>query len=166
MRNYLDQVITLVDDDEVTLDGTGTRLLRLPERPVRRVASVVEDDTELTETTDYILRDSILIRVDTFWSKGTANVTVNYDHGWDVVGDSDSDSEFFPVPADISLVTLSAARRAYNTLGIQSLPVDIKSETIGAYSYTTNSSTEDSLVDLTLLSAEKYVLDPYKFRGN
>lgn len=47
------QRIVEVTDDEITLMGTTAAWLVLPQRPVTEVASVVLDDEELTEGTDF-----------------------------------------------------------------------------------------------------------------
>lgn len=173
VRNYLDQLITFVANDSVRFDGSGTRVLRIKERPIRRIDSVVvnagDDDEETVAATAYFLRDSLLIRDDDdVWPRGLGNVTVQYDHGWDVTGSSDSESLFIPIPADITLVTLSAARRTYVNAGEEGQAVTgATSYSIGAYSES-HGSEEGGVAasaGVTLITAEKNVLDTYKVRG-
>lgn len=175
VRKYIDQTITLVSGDVVYLDGNGRYKLRLPQRPVRSVALVEEgygDPTwETLDADSYHLRGSILIRWDgAKWMPGQANVRVTYTHGYDVGAiDSDfSDSDFDAqhVPADLSLATLSLARRIYENLGASADGAvgDIKQETIGSYSYTLSTAVEQA-AGVELLQAERFVLDAYKMNG-
>lgn len=161
VRGYLGQQITLVSDDEVLLDGSGTVLLRLPERPVVSVLQVLEDSDAIT---DYVLRRSFLIRTDhRRWRWGHANIDVTYTHGWQSaaldsdISDSDFDSDH--VPADLVYVTLNLARRYYQQAlsGQQGV---IRSETIGSYSYTLESAAGQEL-----LPAERSILDGYLIEG-
>lgn len=175
VRNYIDQQITLVSGDVAYLDGNGRYKLRLPERPVRTVTLVEEGfagpDWETLTSDAYHLRGSILIRWDgARWLPGQANIRVTYTHGYDVGAiDSDySDSDFDAqhVPADLSLATLSLARRVYESLGAASDTTlgGIKQETIGAYSYTLSEAVEAS-AGVELIQAERFVLEAYKMNG-
>lgn len=176
VRKYIDQTITLVSGDVVYLDGNGRYKIRLPQRPVRSVALVEEGfagpDWETLSTDSYHLRGSILIRWDgAKWLPGQANLRVTYTHGYDVGAiDSDfSDSDFDAqhVPADLSLATLSLARRIYENLGADAEAGalgGIKAETIGAYSYTLSEAVEAS-AGVDLIQAERFVLDMYRMQG-
>lgn len=168
VRSYVDQELTFHQNDSIRLDGTGTTRLRLPERPVRLVTSVTEDDTVLAAT-DYVLRDSILTRLQNLvWSAvEPANIAIIYSHGWDV-GDvdaniSDSDFDQLHIPADLVLATLSVARRSYEHSGLVAVGA-VKSETIGGYAYTLDDSAVEEGTDL--IPAEEHVLDRYRFRGS
>jgi len=173
VRKYLDQEITFVSGDIVLLDGNGKPWLRLPERPVRAVTTVEEGDGttadfEAVEAVDYVLRRSILYRVDGgYWTPGNVNIRVTYDHGWDVGEvDSDSDSDFDSpnVPGDIVLATLSAARRLYENTGTGGSSGDIVQETIGSYSYTLSSEARRA-GGVGLIDAEKLIIERYRFGG-
>lgn len=163
VRKYVDQEITLVEDDVLGADGTATAVLRLPERPVRAVASVQANGAEVTAFTR---RRSLLIRTDgKVWPRGRGNVEVTYSHGWDVGADlldSDSDSDsagdLLTVPADIVLVTLCVARRAYQSAGIDD-PAAVVSETVGAYASTFTPVAE-------LVKLEERALRRYKIVGS
>lgn len=171
VRQHTDQRITLVSGDLIYLDGNGRRKLRLPERPVRTVTLVEEGSGDpiwtALDADNYHLRGSILIRWDgSVWAPGEANIRITYTHGYDVGAvdsdwsDSDYDSQH--VPADLSLATLSLARRIYENLGEASGTLgEIKQETIGAYSYTLTSS----FAGVELIAAEKAILDSYKMNG-
>lgn len=165
VRNYLGQTITHVTDDDVFLDGTGKPWLRLPQRPVISVESVTENGTSVS-TDDYLLRDAYLLRADRHsrWCMGNRNIEVVYTHGYDTAAldsdTSDSDFDATHVPADISLVALILARRFYEKAqtGEQGI---LRSETIGSYSYTLESSAAGS----EMLDAERAVLDSYRVEG-
>lgn len=162
VRNYLQQEITY-NSETIRLDGTGKSLLRLPQRPVREVASVTESGTSLTVVDDYLRDRSFLVRVDCFWVKGVRNVEVQYGHGWDVSDLSDSQSDYIPVPADIILATLSAARRFYQQQGTTSTG-SVISEKMGDYSYRLSDEAQQAAGN-DLITAEKAVLDWYKVGG-
>lgn len=180
VRGYLDQEITFHQDRVEVLDGFGKPWLRLRERPVRSVLKVEEGDGTLADFTtlaavNYVVRRSLLIRVDgAVWLPGNVNIRVTYSSGYDsgTVDSDTSDSDYDPlhVPADITLVTLNAARRMYSTLGTSdgvSKAGNIKQETIGAYSYTLSTISEQvgAAAGVELLLAEKAVLDRYLIEG-
>jgi hypothetical protein len=170
VRSYVDQEITFHQNHSIRLDGSGTSRLRLPERPVRLVVSVTEDDTVLAAT-EYVLRDSILVRLGgCAWSTlNPVNVAVVYSHGYDTgaidVDVSDSDFDALHIPADLVLATLSAARRTYEHLGATPALAGVRSETIGAYSYTLEDS-QAGAAGVDLIDAERKVLDRYRYRGS
>lgn len=118
-----DMVRTLADQTfnrgttTVTLDGTGTDCLLLPELPVNTAGTVVLAGGTLTANTDYVLAGGgRLIRMGgtaytTFssyvsvWPAGRQNVRVTYDHGYEVAGTVND------VPRDVRIVALSLAQR-------------------------------------------------------
>ena len=105
IRNYTNQQISYVSEDVLTIDGEGigSRLI-LPEMPVLSVESVVEDDEELTQGTDYAVSAlyGIIYRLgNKHWASGYANIVVTYAHG------------YVAVPADIADVATRAASRMY-----------------------------------------------------
>lgn len=139
--------------DTITLDGTGTDALLLPELPVSNAGTVTVSGGTVT---DYVLKDDgLLIRkypdpvtVDYWsderpptvvWPAGRQNVEVTYDHGY-----ADED-----LPRDVRLVALSIASR----LVVQGVA---SQETVGETSvrYGTNAT------DLT--AGEKAILRKYK----
>lgn len=107
------------DTSTVTLDGTGTDALVLPELPVNNAGTVVIGGTVSgTSVTDYALADNgVLIRkiedsttIDWWsayaqtmvvWPAGRQNIQVTYDHGY-----ADAD-----LPRDVRMVALSLASR-------------------------------------------------------
>jgi hypothetical protein len=171
VRSYLGQRVNFVEDDEELVDGSGREGIRLRQRPVRVVTSVVEDDVALVENDDYILRRSILWRRsgDSWsageWSQGRANIAVTYDHGYDITGTID-----LAVPADIRLAALMSSRRILKAVSNTAMPVGVKSgETIGDYSYELADLPEDVASAVAaagaLLPAEENLLDRYRFLG-
>lgn len=106
-RTGADLIFTLVEDDVITLDGTGTDVLVLPQVPVIDVTSILDDDDEEV-TFDWVLTDigTLLIPSGT-WTKGRQNFTITYSHGYT---DDASGNGF---PEDVRMVALSAAARMY-----------------------------------------------------
>lgn len=89
----------------ITLDGTGTDALLLPDLPVSVAGTVVVNGGTVT---DYVLNgNGILLRgtagVDPrpVWPAGRQNVRVTYDHGYQTVD----------LPRDVRMVALSIASR-------------------------------------------------------
>ncbi len=103
VRSEAGQQISLVEDDEVTLDGSGTALLLLPELPVVEVTEVTVDDVE---TDDWTLGvHGVLTRPSgAVWPLGSGNVVVAYDHGQ-------------AVPDEVRAVVLAVAGRAWQQPG-------------------------------------------------
>lgn len=132
VEGILDHTITLVTDDEVTMDGTGTDALILHELPAVEVSTVTVDDIELDPEADYSLGTAgILFRTfPSVWTRGRRNVVVVYSHGWAEIGDTDGDQ----VPMDIREAALDYAREVFQAGSAP--PTGIASETLGAYSYT------------------------------
>ena len=112
-RDYAEQTFT-AGSSTVTLDGTGTDALLLPEVPVGSVSSVAVRDTEGTLQTagaaDFAVNDDgVIFSTDTggtslfgsVWPKGRQNVEVSYTHG---AGTAD-------IPGSVRGVALSVASR-------------------------------------------------------
>jgi len=157
VRSYLQQEVNYRADATEELDGRGLVTLRLRERPIRSVASVTVDGVAL-ETTGWNLRGNLLRRIDGgVFTLGIANVVVVYSHGWDV-----SDPITLPVPADIRMVALIAARRVYSAVGATDAAGTQQSETMGSYSYTSGSTAQVASTAAQLLDPEKEVLHWYR----
>lgn len=136
----------------ITLDGSGTDALMLPERPVNSAGTVTVAGGTVT---DYAVdtRKGLLLRkvapdydwpaglvaTSVKWPRGRQNVTVTYDHGW-----SPDD-----IPRDIRMVALSIAER----LVIQGPALQ---ETVG------DTSIRYAVAQLELMSTEKLVLESYR----
>lgn len=119
IQSWTRQTISQVTDDVVELRGTWEPVLKLPERPVTAVSSVVLDGTLLTVTDDYTVVKDELRRPNaeyhnwqapssdfypftkTGWGGPGAIVAVTYTHG------------FATVPDDVKGVCLSLAGRMF-----------------------------------------------------
>jgi len=112
VRDIAEQTFNQMFADTITLDGTGTDALLLPERPVSAAGTVTVNGGTVT---DYVLADNgILFRRGTVtssswdcwyptwtWPRGRQNITVTYDHGY-----ADAD-----IPRSVRLVALAIAER-------------------------------------------------------
>jgi hypothetical protein len=157
VRKYTGQSFDLVEDDEATLDGTGTPSLVLEQLPVVEVSEVTtydasgENETVL-EPADWALRSSgILIRRKSYeyWPRGKANILVTYTHGYDL-------SDPVALPADLRLAVMSIASRAYSTGATTA--GEVTQESIGSYrvTYATGSG------QVGVLDSEATVLDLWR----
>jgi hypothetical protein len=109
----------------VSLDGTDTDCLLLPQRPVLAAGTVLVDGGTITDyvppTSDGFLYRGTAVSSHGWspkWPKGRQNVTVTYDHGYTVAGTVNN------VPRSIRMVALMIASR----LVVQGVA---QSETVG-----------------------------------
>ena len=141
VRAYTRQTLTLVEDDEVLLDGKDRKGIVLPERAAVDITSVnVVDDLgeeTLLDSTAYRVDDAgILWRLDGWvWEWGHGNVAVVYTHGYAL------DSVDFDL---IRTATLEIAASNYaNSLvaagNVEAIQIGSFRETFGAASNTTSS---------------------------
>ncbi|MFF2651474.1 mobile element protein [Streptomyces sp. NPDC058045] len=100
-RGQVRHPVSLVTDDQVFLDGTGGKVLRLPAVPVRAVRSVMVDGVEL-EGVRVRRQAGLLLHPSGCWP-AWSEITVTYDHGLD------------PVPEDVAEVVVDQARTIYRT---------------------------------------------------
>ncbi len=124
IRRYCSQRFDYVESDVITVSGTGKQALLLPELPVVAVNSVTinKDETSELAVTDYRLLDpdaGLLWRPTAVWPWGGVNITVDYDHG------------YADIPADLIEVAVHLAHES-----VTAIPSQLRSETIGGYSYT------------------------------
>ena len=113
VRTMTEQTLDAVSEDTITLDGTGTDAIILPQLPVNGAGTVnmIGSDGGTTAVTNYALKgNGVLLRtrgsaaaeedyVETSWPIGRQNVEVTYDHGYD------------SVPEDLRFVALTLASR-------------------------------------------------------
>ena len=122
IRDYLGQTIDLVAADVITLYGTDTRAMILPELPVASVTSIVQeaDDIYPAETiTDYRVDDhGVLWRNHPEWWPRWASYTVTYTHGY--------------APADVPAILKVAAFK----LAMVEAGQGIRQESVAGYSVT------------------------------
>lgn len=139
VENYLGQPVELVEDDEVILDGSGTKVLLLPAFPVTEVTSVIVDEETLTEGTDYEWSATGELRRKGTWPAALRSVEVTYSHG------------YATVPPVIVAVVAALAGRIYGT------PLTVRQESMGAYSVTYTGAGGPALQ-----AAELMMLDAYR----
>lgn len=166
IRNYCQQTISLVEDDEITLDvGAGQNVLFLPELPVIEVASVVEDGEPLVAGDNYRLgRYGMLHRIGQNWREGVQIVTVTYTHG------------YATTPQDVRDVAARAAARAYQA-GLRAAESEgvpgVQAMSLGDFSATFGSEGGGGVSEgvlgasaaRILLLSEKDVLNRYRLLG-
>lgn len=144
IRDEIDQVINLVVDDIVVLDGRQRDMLIPGQVPIVAVTEItIDGGTPLIEGTDFrVVNERTMIQRlssgapddDVVWSRETA-ISITYTHGWAVTEDAvDTPSGIFRVPSSIRMMALSLAAGGMvaGTVGVGG----VKSEKIGTYSYT------------------------------
>lgn len=145
IREAVEQDLNFVQDDEVTLDGTGTDTLFLPELPAIEITSLEGPGGELVEGTDFVVD----LRLGAIRTKGRGRrfltgygiYTVIYSHGFtDEVESGMPDAPLWP--SSVRLVALQIANRIYDQ-GI------VKIESVGG------SQTLYAQTDPTYLSAQE-----------
>lgn len=142
IKNYSRQRIEFVANDAVVLRGNWSDILWLPERPVTAVASVTVGTAAVLSTSSYTWSRHGLLHAPTGWGGPHDVVTVTYSHGFAVV------------PDDVKAVCLSAAARSFGN------PDNLRSETIGSYAVTYNTSATGEGVLLS--RSEKETLRRYR----
>ncbi len=155
IRAYTGQTLTLVEDDEVELDGLNRSGLLLPQVPVVGVNSVTTRDAVGTETVLDVVsyrvdRAGILWRMDgAAWCWGHANVLIDYDHGYETL------------PDDLHTACLEIA--ASNYVGAVSRAGNVESEQIGSYAITYGVASNTSATGAQAIPASwKVILDHYR----
>lgn len=140
IQDYVGQSLVYVEEDEITLDGSNTDVLVLPQLPVVEVASVEIDGDELTEDEYEVDFDNGLLILDAgTWGAVKQSIVVVYTHG------------FEDIPAGIRAVCLQAAGRMFAQAGIAQEQVGATSVRYGA-------------VGVSLTPEEKQALDRYRLR--
>lgn len=145
VREFLNQDLDVATADVVSINGSGTDVLLLPELPVTAVTTVVLALTDgssaetLVAGTDYkvSLPLGLLFHLTNVWTRGRENVEVTYTHG------------YATVPSDIRLVALHVAARIYDHPGVVQ-------ESTGSYSATYEAA------GLGLTAGEKVALTKHK----
>lgn len=155
IRTVAEQTFNEVIDDEITLDGTGTDSLLLPELPVSAAGTVVVTAAGAATTYtlgDYSLSDNGILFAGTaigplswgwpdagIWPAGRQNIAVTYSHGY---GTAD-------FPSDVRMLALTVASR----LAIQGPAI---SETLGGQGITYAAASTE------LTPTEQLVLHKYR----
>lgn len=121
VRLYMCQTINQVTADAITLPGSDTRALLLPELPVTTVASVTLSGTAVTDWTLDPIGSGILWRdAPGYWPR-CQKFVVTYTHGY---------ATALTIPANIRLVTLRLAAAEYDQ------PGSVLQESTGPFSVT------------------------------
>jgi hypothetical protein len=167
VRSVTEQRLDHIADDEVTLDGTGTSSLLLPELPVTEVSEIVVlDDAgneEALTTADWRLRADagILWRigVGATWTRGRENIRVTYSHGYLLPGESTTDDPApAALPADIELVVCQLAWRIHSLVAGRT----VNAESIGSYSVTYADEAGNQVATVGLTDLERAVLGRHR----
>lgn len=165
VRNYTGQLLDYVEDDVITIGGSGNRVMFLPELPVLAVTDVraplegpgdpldVTDPPPhlpignlgltLVDGTDFEWdEDGILRRLQhgAFWRRRSRWYEITYTHG------------FTDTPEAINTLVLRIAKRGVTN------PGGLRQETIGHYSYTVGGEA----TGLALYAADMRELDPFR----
>lgn len=126
VRTLTEQDFNPVVGDTVTLDGTGTDTLLLPQLPVTGAGTVLVNGTAIDAGDYTYTADGQLVRTGgtaswstwneggwplAYWPMGRRNITVTYDHGYSAGTAAD-------VPADVRAVALMIAYRLTTQGGI------------------------------------------------
>lgn len=139
VRTFTELTLNPVGTATISLDGTGTDALILPERPVTAAGTVIESGGTLVLDTDYELSDNgILYRLPgvidngwgnetlrTYWWPGRQNIEVTFEYGYSTV------------PGDLKEVALSMAERLFRQ------SAGITFESLGQYQVRYSDSASD-----------------------
>lgn len=120
VREHMCQTITQVVNDPITLVGSDTRALLLPELPVTAVVSVTLNGVAVTDWTLDPLGSGILWRDGYGYWPRCQKFVVTYTHGY-----APAD-----IPGNVRLVTLRLAQAEYDQPGA------IQQQTAGPFSVT------------------------------
>lgn len=158
VRTFTELTLNPVGTATISLDGTGTDALLLPERPVLNAGTVIESGTTLTLDEDYEIGDrGVVFRLPgvidngwgvetlrTYWWPGRQNIEVTYEYG------------YATVPGDLKEVALSFAARLHQ---VQTSAIE-EEESLGQYSHRTRYASDGSGSDLT--NTERLILRKYR----
>ncbi len=137
VRGYCNQTFELTLDEDIFVDGKGTRSLLLPELPVHEVTYLANRADDGTETP---LEDWYLGNAGVVWLKASAsdcftighqNIALTYTHGYDL--DTVHPSGYETLPADLKMCVLQIATRGLVNVGASGV---VTGETIGSYQVT------------------------------
>lgn len=140
VRVYTGQTFDVVENDVVALQTDFAGGVRLPQRPVTAVSSVVVLGETVDPDTYEWTSQGTLVRTYGFWS---STVTVTYSHGYETI------------PADVAQVVaeLAAAK-------LTAPEGNVRSESIGSYSVSYGDSPATELTD-----DQRKLLDQYRNPG-
>lgn len=144
VRSYCAWHIAPSREVTLTLDGLGNTVQVLPSLHVTAVTSVTDDGTLLVADTDYTWsEDGALTRADVCrW--GARKIEVAFTHG------------YTDPPAEVTAVVQAVAQRAVDNPGSK------PRQQVGPFADTFSQSGFNQAPALTLLDAEKAILDRYR----
>jgi len=157
IRDETGQQLTLVDDDEITMRGSWTRELWLPQRPVTDVASITIDGALIAGTAYKWTSEGRVT-----WYPGLGGRAAFDGPDWQEAGHWGGDSVlvgvvyshgYEEIPANVKGICLELSKRAIRAPGSG----EIASESLGAYSVTYSRDAAQ-----TLTTGEKHRLRAYK----
>ncbi len=140
-RRYCGWHVTpVLEDDEVTLDGTGTCLLVLPTLKVVELTSITEDGVDLAEGISQSARAPGCLFKESggLWTRGYSNIVVTYTHGYEEAREWQS--------AVLSLVDRWS-----------DLPAGGKPNVVGPFKWASESPVGEAFT-----ATERYLLDSYR----
>jgi hypothetical protein len=143
VRSYCGWHIAPNLEQDITLDGDGTKTLLLPSMHVTDVASVLVDGKDLVGEIDWSAKGIVQLRRGVFPDR-LGSIKVRLRHGFDV-GEV----------ADVSSMILRIAKRAANGPGV----IASQSANGSSVSYLTAGGAP---ISVPLLQIEKDSLNPYK----
>lgn len=138
IRAYTGQTLAYVEDDEITLDGTGTETILLPQLPVVEVTSVAVDGEAVEDFT--VDLDAGIVKVNGTFGVSHQGVEITYSHGYSP-GETALD--------DLRVVATTIAGRLYTQAGTAQ-------QTVGGISQSFEAT------NTTLTIGEKSILDQYR----
>jgi len=113
-RKLLEPVVYTSYSSE-KVNGSGRTILRLPQRPVVTLTTVVEDDVTLTEDTDFYCHydAGYLEKEDgATWNKGIKNIELTFTAGYYLTTQATTED---PIPSDFQLAMLSQCAKEWQT---------------------------------------------------
>lgn len=120
IRQHLDQIVDVVEDDPIRMNPSFTRRLFLPERPVTAVSSVIVDGIEIIADAFKFESYGVLRRVDgDIWEADAQGIHITYTHGYAVI------------PSFIVTICKAVAGRALASAPPTSDAGDVPSEVVG-----------------------------------
>lgn len=162
IRQYLHRRLNLTADDEITMDGTWSDALILPQRPVHEVSDVLNDGDTVDLADTYLdVEHGILYLTDgTWWHRGRGTVSLTYTHGYALTEDAVAGT-IERVPSNIRLVALRLAAAVWRTKGgsIASGGGAITGEHIGTYNYTQDAAVATELASMMLTEEDRTSLE-------
>lgn len=148
VQAYTGQRIEYVGDETVTLDGSGSPVVLLPEIPVVEVASVTLDG-DVLDASGYTWDAEGILRAGGSWPSPPRTLEVIYSHGYP------------EIPEAIRSVVLKLAARIYTSgEAVAAVAAGIRSESVGSYSVTYADRSGASLEDADRAALDRYRAEP------